>query len=127
MHTPKRPVAIVGGLMILGLGALMLLDRTGTVTFHAWRSLGPIFLIVLGATMIFEKSGVWYSERHQDDEGRERMRVRRRGSPLTGLWLIGVGGWLMVSQTHAWGLDYHNSWPILVILMGILMVLRGLR
>jgi hypothetical protein len=122
-----RPAAIVGGLIVLALGTLMLLDRTGAIDVRLGRVIGPIVLIILGATMIFEKGGVYYSEQVRDEDGQPRRRLRRRGSSTSGIWLIGLGVWMMVSQLHLWGLTFHNSWPLLIILMGILMVFRGWR
>jgi hypothetical protein len=55
-----------------------------------------------------------------------RERGARRGG-IAGFWLIGIGVWMMLVQTHAFGLDEHNSWPFLIILSGIIMLLRGLR
>jgi hypothetical protein len=55
------------------------------------------------------------------------MRLRRRNAATSGLWLIGVGACLMLVQTHAFGLDFHNSWPLFIILSGVMMLVRGLR
>jgi hypothetical protein len=51
----------------------------------------------------------------------------RRGGMTSGIWLIGLGVWMLVSQIHLWGLDYHNSWPLVVILSGVVMLMRGIR
>lgn len=122
-----RPAAIIGGLIVLGLGTLMLLDRSGAIDVQVGRLIAPLVLIVLGAAMIFEKGGVFYSERVGEENGEVRVRLRRRGSSSTGVWLIGVGAWMVLSQSHLWGFGYHNSWPLLIILMGLLMVFRGWR
>ena len=126
-NTGMRPAAIVGGSIVLALGILMLLDRTGAIDVHAGRLIAPAVLIILGATMVFDKGGIVYSQPFRDERGDMRMRVRKRGGSTGGLWLIGVGSWMMISQSHLWGLGYHNSWPLLIILMGILMVFRGWR
>jgi len=35
--------------------------------------------------------------------------------------------WMMVSQMHLFGLSFNNSWPLFIILSGIMMVVRGAR
>jgi len=41
--------------------------------------------------------------------------------------MIGLGAWIMASQTHLFGLTFGTSWPFLVILTGLMMVIRGMR
>lgn len=53
--------------------------------------------------------------------------MRRRGASVGGIWLIGVGVWMLVSQMHFFGLNFHTSWPLLVVLGGIIIVIRGLK
>ena len=56
-----------------------------------------------------------------------RAQVRRRGASVGGIWLIGVGVWMLAAQMHFFGLDFHTSWPLLVVLSGIIIVIRGLK
>ena len=44
-----------------------------------------------------------------------------------GVWLIGIGAVMLLAQTHAFGLDSHNSWPLFIILSGLIMLIRGVR
>ena len=55
----------------------------------------------------------------------EKGRHRSRGTG--GFFLIGVGVWMLVSQTHLFGLSYGTSWPLLVIMTGLMMAIRGIR
>ena len=50
----------------------------------------------------------------------------RRGGPFRGLWPILVGAWLIVNAVQLWGLTYRTSWPLLIVAIGVLMVLREL-
>jgi hypothetical protein len=34
---------------------------------------------------------------------------------------------MLASQTHLFGLTFGTSWPLLVILTGIMIVIRGIR
>jgi hypothetical protein len=122
-----RPGAIAAGAIMLVLGGTMLLDTTGFVDVPIGRLIGPFVLITLGSLMIVEKGGVVYGFRECTADGGRRMRTRQRGGITGGLWLIGVGVWLLISQTHLFGLDFHNSWPLFIILGGVMMLIRGVR
>lgn len=120
-----RPGAITGGLIILVVGAAMFLDTTGAVDIHFGRLIGPLVLITIGASMTLDRSAFVCDSRRFRRDG--ETRLRRRGSPTTGVWLIGVGVWMLVSQNGLFGLHFHNSWPLLVVFGGIIMVIRGLK
>jgi LiaI-LiaF-like transmembrane region len=119
--------AVVGGLIVLAAGVALLLDQTGALEIRAGHLIGPFVLIVIGAAMIFDKGGVIYTQPARDENGDVRLRVRKRGGAAGGLWLIGIGVWLLVSQNHIWGLTFHTSWPLFVILAGIMILMRGCR
>lgn len=122
-----RPVAIVGGLILLGLGVALLLDRSGMVHVDAGHLLAPLILIVMGAAMTFEHSSLACTVPERDGNGDTRLRYRRRRMPGGGLWLIGIGVWMFVSQNHIWGLGFDTSWPLFLVFMGLMMVVRGWR
>lgn len=122
-----RTGAIAAGAIMLIVGALMLLDTTGLMDVPMGRLIAPFVLITLGSLMVVEKGGVVYGYRERTVEGGPRMRVRQRGGATGGLWLIGIGAWMMLAQTHLFGLDYHNSWPLFIIMSGIIVLIRGLR
>jgi cell wall-active antibiotic response 4TMS protein YvqF len=121
-----RPAAIVAGFVLLALGAALFLDTTEAVHLHAGRLIGPFVLIGIGATMTLGRSAFVFDARRLRD-GEARRRHRRRGGPTSGIWLIGVGVWMLVSQNSLFGLNFHNSWPLLIIFGGIIMVIRGLK
>lgn len=52
---------------------------------------------------------------------------RRRRDATGGIWLIGVGVWMFISQNHVWGLSFDTSWPLFIVLMGLIVVIRGWR
>jgi hypothetical protein len=122
-----RPGAIAAGAMLLAVGTAMFLDTTGAVDIRFGRLIGPFVLIALGSSMVLERSAFVCGYRGSRDDAGTRRRGRRRGGPITGIWLIGVGAWMLLAQNDLFGLTFHNSWPLLVVLGGIIMVIRGLK
>lgn len=128
---PLRFGAVAGGLIVLTVGAAMLLDSTGTFDIRIGRLFGPLIMIVIGATMLLNAGFVGSScgaKVADARPGRAGRRGRhRRHSGLGGIWLIGIGSWMLVSQSHLFGLNFGNSWPLIVILAGLMIVIRGMR
>lgn len=122
-----RPGAIAAGLILLVVGAAMFLDTTGAVDIRVGRLIGPLVLIAIGTSTILGRSAIVVGHRECTVTGDSRPRRRRRGGATSGLWLIGVGAWMIVAQTHVFGLSYHNSWPLFIVLSGIIMVIRGFK
>jgi LiaI-LiaF-like transmembrane region len=121
-----RPGAIAGGAIMLVVGVALLLDRSGLVHAPFGQLVGPLVLMTLGGLMLVEKGGV-YAGYHRPLPDGARPPLRRRGGVTSGLWLMGLGVWMLVSQLHLWGFDFHNSWPLVVILSGVIILVRGLR
>ena len=102
-----HPGRVTAGVILLGLGVLMLLDRTTLLAGHATRLIPGFVLILIGAAQMA-------GPRDCD----------RRGGPSRGLWPIVVGAWLIVNAVQLWGLTYRTSWPLLIVALGVLLVLR---
>jgi hypothetical protein len=98
---------IATGLVVLALGALMLLDRHGVFDRHNIRLFPGIVLIVLGVVRL-----LW------GDAARRRS--------FGGVWLVVIGGWLIVNESHLMGLTYEDSWPVLIVAAGVMIVAQGL-
>lgn len=101
--------SITGGLIVLALGALMFADRSGYAQAHLMRFFPGVVLLLLGVVSL--------------TTGRRTRRGRR---PFGGLWLVVVGTWMIASQGQLFGLTFHTSWPLLIVGIGLLMVVRGL-
>src|SRR4051812_23018808 len=108
-----RPGPLVAGGVLLLAGTAMFLDSAGLAHVHIWRSIGPLVLITFGASIM--SCGA--------RGGEARPHPRRRATPTSGIWLIGVGLWLLASQNHLFGLDFHTSWPLLIVLSGVITVI----
>lgn len=121
-----RPGAVIGGLILLALGAALLLDTTGTFQIQSGHLIAPLVLIVMGAAMTFGGSAFVCTRPERDEDG-GRVRVRRHRTSTGGLWLIWIAVWMIVSQNHLWGLTFATSWPLFLVVMGIAMVIRGWR
>ena len=123
--------AVAGGLIVLTVGIAMLLDSTGAFDIRMGRLIGPLIMIVIGAASLLNGGhiGSTCGPRVSDaDPGRVGRRARgRRPRGVGGIWLIGIGSWMLVSQTHLFGLNFGNSWPLIVILAGLMIVFRGMR
>src|SRR5262245_35835943 len=115
-----RPGSIAGGLSVRALGAAMLLDRAGAADIRTGHLAAPLILIAIGVAMTFDRAAVVCGRR--DPAVRH---AKRRGDPLSGLWFIGIGAWMMVSELRMFGLTYGTSWPLIIVLSGVMMVLRG--
>jgi di/tricarboxylate transporter len=98
---------VTGGVILLGVGILMLLDRTRVIAGHASQLIPGFVLILIGAVQMIEP-----------------RECGRRGGPFRGLWPILIGVWLLVNAVELWGLTYRTSWPLLIVAMGVLMVAR---
>lgn len=119
-----RPGAVAAGAVLLAVGGAMLLDTMGFVSINPGRLIGPFVLIALGTTMLL---GARSCAPQAGMVADARTRHGGRQGMFGGIWLIGLGCWLLISQTGMFGLDFGTSWPLLLILMGALMVLRGWR
>jgi hypothetical protein len=89
------------GIFLLAAGIALLFDKfdifnVGSV-WHYW----PIIIIIAGLGRLMDARLAW--------EYRKACR-----------WLF-IGTWLLVSELHLFGLHYHDSWPILLIGIGISM------
>jgi len=101
---------VAAGLVVLALGALMLLDQHDVLGDRTMQFFPGTVLIILGAVRLL--SG-------------DSARHRGRGGSGS-FWLMFIGAWMIASASHVMGLTYRDSWPILIVGAGVLIVLREL-
>lgn len=94
------------GLVLLVLGTLYLLHNFGFMYVGHISRYWPALFILFGLVRLMDYDGV--SCRH------------------TGIGWIFIGSWLLISTNELFGLDFHNSWPILIIGWGISMLWKAL-
>jgi Domain of unknown function (DUF5668) len=115
LETPSRrrnTGEIVVGVIIVGMGLLLLGDRYLDRDLPLMRSWWPLILIVMGAARL--------ANGDSGPDGRPRSR-------RSGVWLILVGVWALVSDAHLFGLTFGTSWPLLIIVAGVMMVWRAVE
>jgi len=93
------------GLVLLILGSLYLLNNFGFMYVGHIGRYWPALFILFGLVRLLDYDGTWH--RH------------------TGIGWIFFGSWLLVSMNGMFGLDFQNSWPILIIGWGISMIWKA--
>lgn len=108
-HDGPRGAQVVVGLAIMLLGVSFLFQRLDMWHIHLSGRLWPLFPLFFGIARFLDGP----------QQGR-RGRYRR-----SGMWMIYVGIWGLLTEFHVWGLDYDTSWPLLIIAAGINMVWKS--
>jgi len=106
-HEQRHSYGHLGiGLFLLAAGVLLLLDKFDIFyAGHVWNY-WPLFIIAIGLGKLLDAQFAW--------EYRKAF------------WTLFIGGWFLVSELHIFGLGYHDSWPILLIGIGITMLWKSL-
>jgi predicted membrane protein len=99
---PRNPLALVVGTVLIAVGVLTALDRTGVVAWSHQRNLWPLILIAIGLAQLTYS----YDAR-----------------PRRGFALTLVGTWLLLYELGVMSLE--NSWPLLVVVIGIAIAWDG--
>jgi hypothetical protein len=95
---------LMWGLLLIGFGTAFFLDRIGYLEFRDFWHYWPLVLVVFGVNKMI-------------------------GFPTakdftSGLWLVVVGIWIFFTSENMFGLTYMNSWPLLIIAYGIILILE---
>ena len=93
------------GILLLGIGALFLLNNLDVFYIGEVWSFWPFLLVALGAQKISQGGSI-------DQVG-------------SGFWLVFFGLWLYVSIEGIWGFGFEESWPALLIVWGLSMIWRS--
>ncbi len=96
----------ITGLVLIGIGSLFLLERLAIVDglslWHYW----PFLLALFGLGRIIDA-----------DNARQVAR---------GGFMVFLACWLYVSIEELWGLNFTNSWPLVLIALGLRHIFVGL-
>lgn len=98
MGNRKKNGQLIAGLIILGLGVLLALQHVLDFRIYNLYRLWPLIVIAVGAARLASA----------EDQSQQ-------GSALT---LTFVGAWLLINTLELFGLDWGESWPLLLILLG---------
>ena len=91
--------SLIWGVFLIGLGALFLLDRTGYLAGHFLRRWWPAWPAVFGIARL--------------------VGARRASHVGNAVMLIGISGYLYVSNEGLFGLDWSSSWPLAIVAAGL--------
>ena len=111
VDTAKIPIAAI---LLIGIGALFLLQTMGVFTFSAER-LWPLFLIGLGV-WLFAKRWGWIGSDARCCDRRYRMRG------LMGPVVLVTVGVLSLSESLN-GPGWDRTWPVLLVAIGLTQLL----
>lgn len=100
-HGNMRLGRLVAGLILIGVGLLLALDRLWIVDFGDVYRLWPLIVILVGLSRL--------------SAGGERRQ--------SGLVITMVGIWLLINTLGLFGLDWSDSWPLVLILIGLARIL----
>jgi hypothetical protein len=98
-----RHSGLVGGLVLITVGALFLLDQMRWGFGWRFSELWPLILVVIGLASL----------------------ARHRGRRWGGLWVVLVGVMLLLDQMRVMSMD--RSWPLFVVGGGLSLIFGGPR
>jgi hypothetical protein len=98
------------GVLMIAAGVLLLVERTGLADIRLTTQIWPVLPLGLGLLRLI------------DPPVRGGGRSRRSAA-----WPLFLGCWGLLNEFHVGGLDYHNSWPLLVIVVGLNLVFAPTR
>jgi hypothetical protein len=96
---------LIAGLVVIGLGLWLLFLQLDVVRIDPPWEWWPLILVALGLGKLL-------------GAGSHRER-------LGGVWLMGLGGGLIVHFLGWFGLYWDNSWPLLLVAAGAVIVWRA--
>jgi len=97
---------LIWGIVLIAIGALLALERLGVVEIDALWRYWPMIMICLGLAQM--------------------IRPKRSADRGAGVWLLLIGLWLQANMISLFGLTFSNSWPLLLVAVGLSMVLGSL-
>lgn len=105
-HRHHRSRYWVSGLVLIGIGTLFLLDRWAFIDSGTWIQYWPFIIAIVGLGRIIDARSV--------------------GQASKGGFLIFVAFWLYANLQHLWGLNFFNSWPVILIALGLRHIIVGM-
>ncbi|MCV2353942.1 DUF5668 domain-containing protein [Paucibacter sp. B2R-40] len=103
---PGRHQSVWAGLILIGLGCLFFADNRGWLDLRQLQSYWPALIGLVGLGQI--------------------LGARNADQMSKGGLLVFLSVWLYVSLEQLWGLNFYNSWPLVLIAVGLSKVFSGL-
>jgi hypothetical protein len=105
-HSRQRPHSQLGtGIFLLIVGVILLFDNFGVLNVGSVWKFWPVIIIAIGLSKLLDAQFT-----------REYQKA---------FSMLFIGSWLLISELHIFGLYYGNSWPILLIGIGIGMLWKS--
>jgi hypothetical protein len=96
---------IFGAVLILA-GAALMLDNWDILDIGPLWRYWPLLVIGFGGLK-------FYNAATREEEG-------------SGLWMVAIGAWFLVSVLHLWGLGFGETWPAVFIAFGVSILWKSL-
>ncbi|MDC8771301.1 LiaI-LiaF-like domain-containing protein [Roseateles albus] len=97
--------SVWAGLILIVLGGLFFADNRGWLDLRKLQTFWPAIIGLLGLGQM--------------------LGARNTEQLCRGGLLVFVSAWLYASLEHVWGLNFYNSWPLLLIAVGLSKVITG--
>src|SRR5512139_1976920 len=97
---------LVWGGILLVLGTTLLLNNLEVFYIGSVWRYWPLLLVAMGVGKLVTAD-----------------TPRQQGG---GIWLIFLGAWFYISIFKVFGFGFHDSWPILLVGIGVSMVVKSL-
>lgn len=104
---PNRSPRLIAGVLIVFVGVMLLLERMGVVEIRDWTSWWPLFLILPGLIHL----AAW----------------GQTGRQVVGVILTALGCLFLGNNLGYFHVSLRDLWPVFLIGLGSLMILRTLR
>lgn len=95
---------LVWGLVLVAIGVVVLLNQLGVADLWNWWHYLPLVLVVIGIN--------------------RTIGYPTAGDFAGGLWLALIGIWLFATLEGLFGLNFWNSWPIVIIIFGLTLAIK---
>ncbi len=96
---------LITGLSLISIGGLFLLDRMDILEIRQFWHFWPVFIALMGVNKM--------------------VSAEKSSQFVHGAFQVVLAFWLYASIEHLWGWSFRNSWPLLMIGLGLSIVLSG--
>ena len=102
----KRATAAVFGVILIGLGAIYLLQNFGVVDAGDIGSWWPLVLIGFGVSSL--------------------VAPKDAGDSAGGAVITGIGAFFLLRKLDVITWRFHDAWPVFLVIAGVALVVRSL-
>jgi hypothetical protein len=106
-HEGRRISQLIGGTLLLLVGALLMLQTLGILHAGSLGDYWPLFLVWIGAT---------------------RLLAPSRGEHVaSGAVILALGLFFQLDRLGWIGVSLSQLWPVLLVIAGVALILEGVR